>query len=150
MCFTVFCINVIDNVNEQEVDFTMTTSMYSLVLWWAIGVPASLFGACLGMRARKDEMMAVTVVKRNKIPRTKTTELPFWLRNSYFLPAICGFLIFWNFHTVLTYMWRSVWRSEAYSLIGYLLCFTILHVIVTAELGIVCTFAGLRHGSYHW
>lgn len=63
---------------------------------------------------------------------------------------MCGFLIFMNFHTVLTYLWRSVWRSEAYSLVGYLLCFSILHVLVTAELGIVCTFAGLRHGSYHW
>lgn len=81
MCLTLFLINVIDNISESEDDFSMVTNMYSLVVWWVIAIPASLFGACLGMRARKNEVMAVTVVKRNKIPRTKPTELPCWLRN---------------------------------------------------------------------
>jgi hypothetical protein len=47
-------------------------------------------------------------------------------------------------------MWKSIWRSEAYAMMGYLLAFSLLHMLVVTELSILCTFLTLREGEYRW
>lgn len=47
-------------------------------------------------------------------------------------------------------MWKSIWRSEAYAMIGYLFLYTILLTIVISLLSCIWTFLALRSGDYKW
>jgi hypothetical protein len=47
-------------------------------------------------------------------------------------------------------MWFSIWRSEAFSLYGYVLVFSLLLVVVISELSVIWTFVALRSGNYKW
>ena len=44
-----------------------------------------------------------------------------------------GLVIFISFYVILFYMWKSIWRSEAYAMIGYLMVFSLLLMLVVAE-----------------
>ena len=63
---------------------------------------------------------------------------------------VSGFIIFMNFFVVFKFMWMSIWRSEFYTAIGYVLFYSCLHMYVSGLMGIVCTFICLRYGHYKW
>jgi len=67
-----------------------------------------------------------------------------------FVATLSGAVIFCSFFVVLKYMWKSIWRSEAYAMIGYLVLYTILLTIVISLLSVIWTFMGLRNGNYKW
>ena len=67
-----------------------------------------------------------------------------------FLFLTIGLMIFSSFFVFLKYMWQSIWRSEVYFMLGYLLLFTALTLILVAELGIIVTYLHLKNGDYRW
>ena len=57
---------------------------------------------------------------------------------------------FASFFVVFSYLWRSIWRSEASVMLMYVWVFSILTSIVISELSIIITFLGLKAGDYKW
>jgi len=87
--------------------------------------------------------------RRNTIPRLVPLGQP-WFMNMLVIAFVSGFTIWLSISVALRFIWMSVWRSEIYSMFGYLFLFSVLLMVIISELSIIWTFLGLKHGDYRW
>lgn len=146
-CFVAGCLFAIDffewsQAAGEEFDFLRAFS--TLIIWTIVGLPTTFCGAARAMTKEVNNSFK----NRNTNPRL-IPEQPAYMSLG-FVSTVSGAVIFSSFFVVLKYMWKSIWRSEAYAMIGYLVLYTLLLTIVISLLSVIWTFLGLRNGNYVW
>lgn len=143
----IFFIDILEYVEQAEEEIDISTSLWGFALWTFICIPCTFLGASFGMVGIGG---SESVQKVNPIPRPIPYEKqPFYL-NTFFVCIISGLTTFASFYVVFSYLWRSVWRSEAHIMLMYVWVFSIITSIVISELSIIFTFLRLRSGDYKW
>merc|ERR1711907_530477 len=90
------------------------------------------------------------MVKKNKVRRAvEPHEQPWYLHDAAVF-TVSGGIIFACFFAVIRYLWKSIWRSEVVLLYGWCLVFSLMLMVVIAELGVIYTFLTLRSGDSRW
>lgn len=140
----IFAIDFFEYMETADEEFPVARALASFIIWSIVGLPLTFVGAARAMAEQATHGFS----KRNSNPRT-IPEQPTYL-SLPFVGTLSGAIIFASFFVVLKYMWKSVWRSEAYAMVGYLVLYTFLLTMVISLLSMIWTFLALRKGDYRW
>jgi len=144
----VFAIDTLESIEGSHEEFTVFSIFKIVLIWLTLSVPATYIGAYKGMTKTNGDAEDLAN-RRNTIPRLVPLGQPRFM-NILVIAFVSGFIIWLSISVALRFIWMSVWRSEIYSMFGYLFLFSVLLMIIISELSIIWTFLGLKHGDYRW
>jgi len=144
---SIFLIDFFELSQGADEEFPIFETIGCSLLWLIVCCPATFYGAYIGMKSTGNAELGVS--KRNSIPRDVNLKSNWWMSTPV-MSLASGVVIFASFYVIFFYMWQSIWRSEAYAMISYLMRFLLLLMVVVAELSVLCTFLTLREGDYKW
>ncbi|PSC75978.1 Transmembrane 9 superfamily member 4 [Micractinium conductrix] len=115
-----------------------------IFLWLLISIPLSYAG---GIVAAKQEIRQYPT-RTNQIPRHIPP--PHWASHPLVLFFAAGLLPFGTIFVELYFAMTSMWQGYFYYIFGFAFLVSILTMIITIEVSIVCTYVQLCAEDYLW
>lgn len=115
-----------------------------IFLWLLISIPLSYSG---GIIAAKQEIKQYPT-RTNQIPRHIPS--PHWASHPLVLFFAAGLLPFGTIFVELYFAMTSMWQGYFYYIFGFAFLVSILTLIITIEVSIVCTYVQLCAEDYLW